>query len=209
MTVATHPPMTSSAISLRTCSPVLVGRSDELRTLVDVVNRPPSIAIVEGEAGIGKTRLVHELLTCDPHRERWTVWGACQPVREPFPYGPVIEALRGAGARLPTSVRLNPVIGALRPLLTELAPRLPALPEPLGDAEAERHRVFRAFADLLTACGPTLLVLEDLHWADGNTLELVRFLMSRPYSGLSIVVTCRQDRSCGPCSTAPTAAGRT
>ncbi|WHT20498.1 AAA family ATPase [Crossiella sp. CA-258035] len=173
---------------LRTSSPVLVGRHRELGILAEAVARPPALVLVEGEAGIGKTRLLGELLATSRIP---VLLGHCQPLREPFPYGPVLEALGALGNRVGTG--LNPVTGVLRPLLPEIAHRLPPQPEPLGDPAGERHRLFRAVRELLIAAGPTLLVLEDLHWGDDSSRDLLRFLVASPPPELSLVVTYRRE----------------
>ncbi|MCK2243995.1 MULTISPECIES: AAA family ATPase [unclassified Crossiella] len=173
---------------LRTSSPVLVGRHRELGILAEAVARPPALVLVEGEAGIGKTRLLRELLTGIGTP---VLLGHCQPLREPFPYGPVLEALGGLGNRVGPG--LNPVTGALRPLLPEIAHRLPAQPEPLGDPAGERHRLFRAVRELLVAAGPALLVVEDLHWGDDGSRDLLRFLVASPPPELALVVTYRRE----------------
>ncbi|MEV7802300.1 AAA family ATPase [Microbispora sp. NPDC088329] len=178
--------------------PPLVGRAAELRALIDAVTRPPAVALVEGEAGIGKTRLVRAALDRLPSGDRAVLLGYCHQIREPFPYGPVFEALRDVGERLPGANRLNPVTGALRGHLPELAGGLPPSPQPLDDPRAERHRVFRAIRALLAAVGPAVLVVEDLHWADDGTLDLLRFLAGQPPRGLAVVATYRRDGSAGP-----------
>ncbi|MBX6385972.1 MAG: AAA family ATPase [Microbispora sp.] len=178
--------------------PPLVGRATELRTLIDAVTRPPAVVLVEGEAGIGKTRLVRTALDRLPSGDRAVLLGYCHQIREPFPYGPVFEALRDIGGRLPAAHRLNPVIGALRGHLPELAAALPPSPQPLDDPRAERHRVFRAIRALLAAVGPAVLVVEDLHWADDGTLDLLRFLAGQPPRGLAVVATYRRDGTAGP-----------
>ncbi|WP_030509525.1 AAA family ATPase [Microbispora rosea] len=178
--------------------PPLVGRATELRTLIDAVTRPPAVVLVEGEAGIGKTRLVRAALDRLPSGDRAVLLGYCHQIREPFPYGPVFEALRDIRGRLPAAHRLNPVTGALRDHLPELAGALPPSPQPLDDPRAERHRVFRAIRALLAAVGPAVLVVEDLHWADDGTLDLLRFLAGQPPQGLSVVATCRRDGVTGP-----------
>ncbi|GAB3165059.1 LuxR family transcriptional regulator [Microbispora hainanensis] len=178
--------------------PQLVGRATELRTLIDAVTRPPAVVLVEGEAGIGKTRLVRAALDRLPSGDRAVLLGYCHQIREPFPYGPVFEALRDIRGRLPAAHRLNPVTGALRDHLPELDGALPPSPQPLDDPRAERHRVFRAIRALLASVGPAVLVVEDLHWADDGTLDLLRFLAGQPPQALAVVATCRRDGVTGP-----------
>ncbi|MBB4914055.1 helix-turn-helix transcriptional regulator [Streptosporangium saharense] len=172
-------------------SPDLIGRGGELRALVEAMTRPPAVVLVEGEAGIGKTRLVRTALARLTPGERRVLLGGCHRIREPFPYGPVFEALRDLAGGLPRAGELNPVIGALRDYLPELP--LPPAPPPLGDSRAERHRVFRAVRALLAAAGPAVLVVEDLHWADDGTRDLLHFLIGQPPEELTLVVTYRRD----------------
>ncbi|MCE7006224.1 AAA family ATPase [Kibdelosporangium philippinense] len=162
-------------------SPVLVGRGEELAMLTAAVTNAPSVVFVEGEEGVGKTRLVAELAEC--------VVGHCQPLRDPFPYGVIFECL---GAVKLTG-RLGAITGALRPYLPELADRLPPAPEPLGDPAAERHRLFRAVRDLITAIGRITLVIEDIHWADEGTRQLLRFILTDQPAELSLVLTYRRE----------------
>ena len=185
-------PAPGSAQLGRLTSPVLVGREQELGLLIQAAAHPPAVAVVEGEAGVGKTRLVREVLAQPELVDRRTLIGECQPLREPFPFGPVIEALRGAQDVLPAH-ELGAVAGALRPLLPELSEQLPPALEPLGDARAERHRIFRAILELLRALGPTICVLEDLHWSDEGTGDLLRFLVSQLPDELSLVLTYRRE----------------
>lgn len=178
------------AAGRRMVSPTLVGRERELTLLRSAVATPPTAVVVEGEAGIGKTRLITELQRLVEMSQRRFVTGSCRRIREPFPLGPVIEAVRDLGPHLPTA-KLSPVAGALRPLLPEIARRLPAEPPPLHDRAAERHRVFRALVELLASLGPAVLVLEDLHWADEATVDFLSYLLAGPPAELSLVVTFR------------------
>ncbi|WP_218107602.1 helix-turn-helix transcriptional regulator [Micromonospora peucetia] len=173
---------------------VLVGRQKELRRLVSAVTRPPAVVVVEGEAGIGKSRLVAEMAAHPELAGRLLLTGACRRIREPFPLGPVVEALRGTGAALATA-ELSPVAGALRGLLPELAAVLPPLLEPLDDRAAERHRLFRGLADVLGALGPAVLVVEDLHWADDQTIEFLAYLLAVAPATASVVVTYRGEEA--------------
>lgn len=173
----------------RLSSPVLVGRNNELALLLNAIVRVPSLVLLEGEAGVGKTRLVQELLTSPDLINRQRCIGRCVELSEPFPLGPLVEALRDA--MLPRS--LPPVVGALRPLLPELAAHLPDMPPPLDSRQAERHRLFRAMRELLKGLGPSVLVLEDLHWADQLTLEFLHFLAPEPPPELALVCTYRRE----------------
>ncbi|WP_434443706.1 ATP-binding protein [Lentzea sp. E54] len=178
---------------MRTSSPVLVGRGDQLGALRAAVPSQPAVVLIEGEAGVGKSRLVRELLEADLG-PIVVLMGHCQPVGEPFPYGAVLEALRDCTDRLARHhSRLSPVAGVLGALLPELAAYLPEPPAPTGDPRAERHRVFRALRELISVVGPVLLVVEDLHWADDGSRQLLRFLMGDPPANLSIVVTYRRE----------------
>ena len=176
----------------RLTSPVLVGRERELGLLLEAAVNPPAIAVVAGEAGVGKTRLVREVLAQPELEGRRVLIGYCQPLREPFPFGPVIEALRGAQDLSPAH-ELGPIAGALRPLIPELSEQLPPALEPLGDARAERHRIFRAILEVLRALGPTVCVLEDLHWSDEGTGDLLCFLVSQLPDELCLVLTYRRE----------------
>ncbi|MFI6596726.1 ATP-binding protein [Nonomuraea sp. NPDC050536] len=167
----------------------MVGRAEPLRTLLEAMRHPPAVALVEGEAGIGKTTLVH---AAAEQASRTLLVGYCHPLREPFPYGPVFEAMRDLRGVLPGPEELSPVTGALHGHLPELTPLLPPAPAPLPDPAAERHRLFRAVHDLLAAAGPAVLVIEDLHWADDGTQDLLGFLRRRPPDGLALVLTYRR-----------------
>ncbi|WP_340558563.1 ATP-binding protein [Streptomyces sp. GSL17-111] len=179
------------AVLRRAETPVLVGRTGELHALLDALTHPPAVVLVEGEAGIGKTRLVREALGHVSVRGRTVLTGGCHPLREPFPYGPVFELLRRLEGRLPAE--LNPVCGALRPYLPELAEGLPPAPEPLADQRVDQHRLFRAVRALLEDVGGGVIVVEDLHWADEGTRDLVRFLVDDPPEGLSTVLSYRRE----------------
>ena len=167
----------------------LVGRADQLQRLVAAVSGPPAVVVVEGEAGIGKTRLVAEMSAQVWQADRPVLTGACRRIREPFPLGPIVEALRGTSEQL-TAAALSPVARALRGLLPELSQVLPPALEPLDDRGAERHRVFRGLADVLGVLGP-VLVVEDLHWADEQTVEFLAYLLSVLPASVSVVLTYR------------------
>ncbi|MER5869695.1 AAA family ATPase [Streptomyces sp. NPDC002044] len=174
----------------------LVGRDGELRMLLGALGRRPSVVLVEGEAGIGKTRLVREALAALSGGGPRVLAGACPPLREPFPYGPLFDVLRTLADDVPAG--LSPVCGALRPYLPELLHGLPPACEPLHDHAAATHRLFRAVGALLAAVCPAVLVVEDLHWADDGTRDLIRFLIEDPPAGLAVVLTYRREDLSAP-----------
>lgn len=192
LTGATATPATEHNRQIPLATSVLIGRDNELARLRELAGTPPSLAIVVGEAGIGKTRLVRELIDHPALDEDQVLVGHCYRMRDPFPLGPVVEALRSTEGKPPCEP-LSAVVGALRPLLPELAHNLPRRPKPLGDPQAERHRVFRGLRELLGALGPAVCVLEDLHWADEGTLEFLRFLACNQPQKLTLVLTCRRE----------------
>jgi len=167
----------------------LVGREHELGLLLETI-RSPALILVDGAAGVGKSALVRAMLADPALRGARRLTGQCHRLREPFPLGPVIEALCGVGAQ-PPGCHLSPLVGALQPVLPELAELLPPQPAPLDDPRAQRHRIFRALRELLAALGPVICVLEDLHWADESTLEFLAFLVCDPPAELSLVGTYR------------------
>lgn len=172
----------------------LVQRTDEVATLRHVLTGPPAVVFVEGEAGIGKTRLVQDVLaglrSAQPATRVFT--GHCQPQQSPFPLLPVVEALQAVEPML-RGTRLSAVAGTLRSLLPELSLVLPAAPEPPGDPAAARHQVFRGLAEVLQAVTPAIVVLEDLHWADVGTLEFLHFLVTQTGRLPHLVLTYRYD----------------
>lgn len=196
----------------RVVSPALVGRATELERAAAAVSGPPAVVVVEGEAGIGKTRLVNELAQRPELAGGRVLVGRCHRIRESFPLGPVIEAVRGLGTGF-AGADWSPVVGALRPLLPEVAEELPLAPSPLDERAAERHRVFRALLEVLGSLGPAVLVLEDLHWADEATVDLLGYLLSDVPEGLAVVLTFRDDevdpRARSLTSSLPAATSRT
>jgi DNA-binding CsgD family transcriptional regulator len=159
-------------------APGFVGRHRELADLTSALASPPAVVLIEGEAGIGKSRLVREYLA---GLDEPALVACCPPFQRPHTLGPLTDALRQAAGRLAT-LRLSGLAGALRPLFPEWSAALPPALEPAEDATAARHRLFRALAELIDGLGVRVVVTEDAHWADEATLEFLLFLASRPAS---------------------------
>jgi len=161
-----------------TALPPLVGRAAEVATLDrHLAGEGPPVAVLAGEPGIGKTRLLHETVAHARGRGWAVLFGSCQRRDPPEPYSPLLEALE-------RHVRsLSP--DALRPALQDcawLARVLPELavagmaPAPLATMPPERERrlVVGAIARFVSnVAGPagTLLVLDDLQWASPEALD--------------------------------------
>ncbi|MEU2655776.1 AAA family ATPase [Streptomyces sp. NPDC007325] len=170
-----------------------VGRDRELDRVLRALARPPAVVIIEGEAGAGKTRLIAEATAALTARGRRVLTGTCHPLREPLPYGPVLDALRGLTGPLPAADTMDPAAAHLAPYLPNLASALPA---PSGAAPRGRLRRFRlvqAVRALLAALGPVVVVVDDTHWADPATRELLLILARDPVPGLGLVIACRSE----------------
>jgi len=174
-------------VSRRVSSPVFVGRAAELERLTDALERAsarrPSLVLVAGEAGVGKSRLLGEFLARSTASGAVSLVGACLDLGEGgLPYAPFTEAIRGWVRGVPPSVWaaiVGPAGGQLATLIPGL--RQPGGPAPdAGDLAGRQARLFDAVLAVLgrlAAERPAILVLEDLHWADGSTRDLIRFLV--------------------------------
>jgi DNA-binding SARP family transcriptional activator len=172
-----------------------VGRASEQaelrRAWESACNGTASAAVVAGEAGIGKTRLVAELARVVDAHEQLVIWGACvADVGLPYqPFGEILTYL----------LRARPgVRNRLGPLAADLAPLVPDLVEAAPSAEFDDHaraRLFRAVTAAFEAVAdePVLVVIDDLQWAGDDALALLRHLLPTldTRSGL-IVMTVRE-----------------
>jgi DNA-binding CsgD family transcriptional regulator len=169
------------------------GRERELAALGSALADPPAVVQVEGEAGIGKTRLVSEYLATGQGRASKTLVACCPPFRTPHTLGPVADALRQATDGQVAGLGLSGLAGALRPLFPEWDADLPPTPEPAEDATAARHRLFAALAEMLARLQVRVLAVEDLHWADEATLEFLLYLAAGRPPPVSLLVTFRPE----------------
>jgi predicted ATPase len=160
----------------------LVGRSEELGRVLAALERAAAgsggALLLAGEAGIGKSRLAAETLTLARRRGFDTLQAAAHPLQDDLAYAPVLELLGPFLAGLEPARRIALVAGLpdLGRLFAGL--HLPP-PEPLGDAALERTRLFEAVSRLVERVAaelPVALLVDDLHWADGASLELLHYL---------------------------------
>ncbi|HKV44847.1 MAG TPA: AAA family ATPase, partial [bacterium] len=128
-----------------------------------------ALVFVGGEAGVGKTTLAQRFSEIAGKKVR-VAWGVCEPLSTPRPLGPLLDIADTLGSDL------------------------------LSIAEAtQRPRVFRALLQELRGAGePTVLVFEDVHWADEATLDLLRFLGRRVHDSRALIIATYRDDEVGP-----------
>ena len=166
-----------------------VGRADQLDRLdhalrAAVDGQQGQIALVSGEAGIGKTRLLDELASRARHLDATVLWGVCDEAESGGAYELFRRAL-DAFVRDAAEPELQAALGAQAAVLARLVPRLherlPDLPQPVSlQPDEERTRLFDALSQALLGIAkqaPLVLVLDDLHWADADTVALLRHVV--------------------------------
>ena len=146
----------------------LLEREDELGVLADAVRDAAagrgSVVLVAGEAGIGKSSLLRELREHTGERVTFLI-GACEPLSVPVPLAPLRELVEAAGG------------GDLIDLGSD-----------------DRLVLVRRVASVLAERAPVVAVIEDVHWADPLTIDLMRLLMRRaPQMAAAIIATFRDD----------------
>ena len=180
----------------------LFGRQAEmgrLRELLDeAIQGNGHVATVVGEAGIGKTRLVSTLATDALSRGCRVLLGRCHESDSILPFGPWVDACRGAGISADEEI-----LGALHPTrraeLTRLLPEasMAGLP-PASDGGLPLFESVAELIEQVAARQPLVLVLEDLHWADEMSLRLLAFVSRRiPAWTALLIVTAREEELAG------------
>ena len=169
----------------------MVGRERELASLLsgldDAASRRGRLFLISGEPGVGKTRLANEVAAAADARRMTLLIGHCSEHDEAVAYLPFVEILENFVDRASNPDVLRAALGEQGPELARLIPKLknilPELPPPLDlpPAQARRH-LFNCFFDFVARIAserPTLMILEDLHWADDSTLSLLDHLTQR------------------------------
>ena len=189
-------------MSSRVVSPVFIGRRGELTSLGALMDRAraqePAFAVIGGEAGVGKTRLVREAAERAAGAGFLVLTGQCVELgAEGLPLAPLVDALRILARTLPPG-ELAQVLGPAAPVLARLLPELlPGAGTRRPGEEVQKAQLLEhvlGVLDRLSATRPVLLVVEDLHWADQSTLDLAAFLIrSLRGSRVLLVATYRSD----------------
>jgi hypothetical protein len=165
------------AMSVGVVSPVFIGRHEEMTSLASLMRRAgggePAFALIGGEAGVGKTRLVRELAGRASGAGFLVLTGQCVELgAEGLPLAPLVDALRTLARTTPPEA-LADVLGPAGPGLARLLPELApgTITGPPGDdiQKAQLLELVLGLLGRLSATRPVLFVVEDLHWADQST----------------------------------------
>ncbi|WP_329136945.1 AAA family ATPase [Streptomyces sp. NBC_01476] len=203
--VAPDPRDMLDGVQTQSLSPVFIGRDAELTRLASALSAAhggrPQMVLIGGEAGVGKTRLTEEFLAAARAGGAVAVVGACVEIgADGLPFAPVSTALRALYGAL--GAELTAAAAGQEADLARLLPEL-GVPGTAGRAARDPHdedgrvRLFELTARLLErlAADRTLVVVvEDLHWADRSTRELLAYLFrSLQRARLVVAATYRAD----------------
>jgi ATP/maltotriose-dependent transcriptional regulator MalT len=198
--------MLTAEMSGRAASPVLVGRDEQMAALdaafASVRQGGPTAVLLGGEAGVGKSRLVSEFGQAAEAAGACVLTGGCLELgTDGLPFAPFTAVLRNMvhefGADAVASMLPSRITRGLARLLPELgeADTGPDIDADPGEARARLFEEMLSALDHLARHSPVVLVIEDAHWADRSSRDLLTFLIGnqRAIGGLLIVVTFRSD----------------
>jgi DNA-binding CsgD family transcriptional regulator/tetratricopeptide (TPR) repeat protein len=185
----------------RVSSPTFVGRAEQLaafdESLAGAAARKPSLLLVSGESGVGKSRLVAEFASRTRAAGGRVLCGDCIELGDgELPYAPIVGALRDLIREIGPD-RLAELAGPSRGELGRLLPDAAGGEEPGGDEEFAQARLFELLVRLFGQLGqehPLVLIIEDLHWADRSTRDFLSYLSRAAHNERLVVVgTYRSD----------------
>ncbi len=164
----------------------LVGREAEWGRLRDTWKRTVhgrgGIVLVEGESGVGKSRLADEFLRWTGAEGATVLRGRCHDGGPGIPYEPVVEAVRSALDAPGVAGTASEWLAEVARMVPELHTRFPGLAGVASPSAGEAWRVFEGVAQLLTAASaerPLVILVDDLQWCDEDGCNLLRFLIRR------------------------------
>ena len=185
-------------VSMTSRAPALIGRHEELRTLDGLLQAAAmgrgGMALVGGDAGVGKTALVRHLKVMAAHRSMRVIEGRCSAAEMGVPYAPFMDALRFRIAKGESDAATQ----VLQPIIAHVAPLFAGLEsgEDTAPATATAAPFDPIFGTLcrLSALGPILFIVEDLHWADATSRDLLHYIARRMSTlPMLFVATYRSD----------------
>ena len=165
----------------------LVGRNNEYGQLIGLISRLTAgtgyTVLIEGEPGIGKSRLLREVTRYAHAQDLPTLTTNCYEIERAMPYQPVVDLVTRALERVSTAAlrTLAPVsLAELAALVPEIGERFPNLPQLSNDfPEARQARLSRAVDQLLEASRdgrPAVLMVDDFQWADDASAQVLHYL---------------------------------
>lgn len=167
-----------------------IGRLEERSLLRQALTRAVAgsggVALIAGEAGLGKTRIVDEVAAEAKAAGMFVVRGHCYDMEGALPYIPFVEAIE-YGLTVTAQNVFRSAMGDAGPEIARFVPKVrvayPDLPPPLAlPTDQARHYMFESVCDFFeraAAIQPMLIVLEDLHWADESTTQLLESVARR------------------------------
>ncbi len=192
-------------VEQRVVCPLLIGRDAPLAAGFNALDRVRSgdggAVLVSGEAGIGKSRFVRALVERARATGFLSLHGACFETDRAHPYAPLLDLVRTCASTTSPALAAHYFEGASAELVT-LFPELRSIfPESVArgavDPDDDRRRLFHSFTAAINALGsvqPLLLVIEDVHWSDDATLDLMLHLARGITSqAIALVLTFRSD----------------
>lgn len=200
--ISTRPP--SSFLSGFADSATFVGRTAERgaldRALSQTMSRAGRVVMIDGPAGVGKTRLTAELCAEAASKGALVLSGNCYDREDAVPFTPFVEMLEAA-LEYNGLERFRQALGddaaEVARLLPQLRRLIPDLPPPMDlPPEQSRRILFRAIGELLirtAANTPLVLVIDDLHWADEGTFALLGYLSHLVLQTRSMIVGTYRD----------------
>jgi tetratricopeptide (TPR) repeat protein len=181
-------PADISFVRALTTGSVFVGRDSEramlMRSLEEARGGQGKLVLIDGAAGVGKTRIAAEIAVGASQEGVRTFAGGCYDRDDPVPFIPFVEILETALAQTPNLARLREALGDDAAEMARLVPQLrrsfPDVPPPAElPPEQSRRLLFSAFSGLvkrISGNSPILFLIDDLHWADEGTLLLLSYL---------------------------------
>ncbi|SDS53204.1 regulatory protein, luxR family [Streptomyces sp. TLI_053] len=166
-----------------------VGRENELADLHAALEALPAVTVVEGEAGIGKSRLLLEATGRMRATGTHVLWANCYPLRHPYPFQPVLEALHSLRSDPPAGASPNLVSPAMTALL---APAPSRSATPAAPPAPAAYDLVADLKDLLRRVAPVVLVIEDMQWSDESSRELLLLLAANMPDGAGLVLSHRR-----------------
>jgi DNA-binding CsgD family transcriptional regulator len=176
--------------------PRIIGRDAQIAAIRAVLDRvrggSGQVALIVGEAGVGKSRLLREMTDAAREGGFFVLRGASFESERSIPYAPLLDLVRlfasSSSAALVAHV-LAPAASELVAMFPELRSLLPdATPAPTGNPESDKRRLFGALSQTLTLLArtqPVFVSFEDVHWTDDATLDLI-FHLARSHSALPV-----------------------